>query len=163
MLKYKSMVAENHYGKALVATEDLPIGEVAEVFDGPIVKYEEVPKEKICYVIFIGEADEDKWMISNTNAIYSNHSCNPNCVVDDDLHIVTIKPVKKGEELTYSYNGCIEENEEINDFLWDRRWNFMCRCGSNGCQGMIDGYKEIGPQEIVILNQRRRLKEDKNI
>jgi SET domain-containing protein len=63
-------------------------------------------------------------------------------LVEDDLKIVTIKEVKKGEELTYSYNTYIEENEDIEDFLWDPRWNFECKCGSKNCQKIIQGYKK---------------------
>lgn len=140
---FKSKVIENSYGKALVATEDLPIGTVVEIFDGTIVKYEEVPEKEICYAIHVGECDEDKWMIYKTNARYANHSCDPNCFVGDDLKIVTIKGVKAGEELTYSYNTYIEEDECVEDFFWDPRWNFECKCGSKNCQKVINGYKKL--------------------
>lgn len=137
---FKSKVIENEYGKALIATEDLSVGTVVEKFEGKIVRYQNVPEEEICYAICVGEAGEDKWMIYKTNARYANHSCEPNCFVNDDLEIITIKEVKKGEELTYSYNTYIEEDEKPEDYFWDPRWNFECKCGSKNCQKIINGY-----------------------
>jgi uncharacterized protein len=140
---FKSKVIENDFGKALIATEDLPVGIVVESFEGKVVSYNNVPEEEICYAICIGESGEDKWLITKTNARYANHSCEPNCFVGDDLKIVTIKKVKKGEELTYSYNTYIDEDEDAEDFLWDSKWNFECKCGSKNCQKLIHGYKKI--------------------
>lgn len=137
---FKSEVIENSYGKALIATEDLSVGTVVEKFEGEIVSYEEVPEEEICYTICIGESGEDKWLLYNTAARYANHSCEPNCFVNDELEIITIKKVKKGEELTYSYNTYIEEDENPEDYFWDSRWNFECKCGSKKCQKLIKGY-----------------------
>lgn len=140
--RYPSRVVEDisHKGKELVATEDLPRGIIVEKFEGPVIKYAKVPKDMIRYAIFVGDKKEDDmWVVSKTNAIYANHSCNPNCRVDDSLNIVTLKPVKKGEELTYSYNSLCE-GEKISDFVWDKRWNFVCKCGSKKCQKKIDRY-----------------------
>jgi uncharacterized protein len=138
---FKSKVIENDYGKALVATEDLPVGTVVEAFEGDIIiPYAQVPEEEKCYAICVGDAGEDKWMLYKTNARYANHSCDPNCFVGDDLKIVTIKEVKKGEELTYSYNTYLEEDENVEDFLWDPQWNFECKCGAKNCQKIIQGY-----------------------
>lgn len=139
MQKYPSKVVDNKYGKCLVATEDLEPNTIVEKFEGKIIKYKDTPKDKITYVIDVStDYDEDKWMIPETNAQFANHSCNPNCVIDDELNIITKKHVKKGEELTYSYN-IIEEDAK--KFKWDSRWTFECKCKSNNCQKIIDKYK----------------------
>jgi SET domain-containing protein len=137
--KYPSRVIENSYGLALIATKDLPKGIIVEKFEGKIVKYNEVPEELKRYAIFIGDKKNDEWLISHTDAIRANHSCNPNCVIDDDLNIITKKKVKCGEELTYSYNH-LEEDEKLEDFVWDEKWNFECQCGSENCQKKINKY-----------------------
>ncbi|MFA5931589.1 MAG: SET domain-containing protein [archaeon] len=139
MAKYPSKVINISYGKALVATKDLPIGTVVEAFHGEIITYAQVPLEMVCHVICVGEGNEDKWVVSKTNAIYANHSCEPNCMVDDDLRIVTIKKVKKDEELTFTYN-LVDEEEAGTDFFWDKRWDFECKCGSKNCQKNINKY-----------------------
>ena len=142
MKKYPSKVVENlgGKGKALVATKNLFIGVIVEKFEGPIIKYANVPKDSICYAICVGEKEgDDKWVDSKTNAIRANHSCNPNCMVDDDLNIITIKRIKKGEELTFGYN-LLNDGEKASDFFWDDRWNFKCKCNSKNCQKEIDKY-----------------------
>ena len=58
---------------------------------------------------------------------------------NDDLKIITIKEVKKGEELTFGYN-VLEDEEPGATFFWDKRWNFECKCGSKNCQKNIDKY-----------------------
>lgn len=144
--KFKSEVSENSYGKSLIATEDLPEGTIVEIFEGVIVSYNDVPEKEKCYAIFVGEINEDKWMLYKTNARYANHSCDPNCFVGDDLKIITIKDVKKGEELTYSYNGCYD-GEDPKELFWDPAWNFECKCGSEKCQKIIDRYRLITSSE----------------
>ncbi|MFA6419832.1 MAG: SET domain-containing methyltransferase [archaeon] len=141
-MKCPSKVIDIDYGKALVATKNLPIGTIVQAFKGKIIKYKEVPLDMICHVICVGEEkDDDKWVVSKTDAIRANHSCDPNCEVDDELNIVTIKEVKKGEELTFSYNP-LEEGQNHEDYFWDPRWNFECKCGSKKCQKNIDRYRK---------------------
>ena len=59
-----------------------------------------------------------------------NHSCNPNCEVESEglkLWIVSLREIKKGEELTYDYG-----------FGYDSDYKqFPCKCGSMNCVGYI--------------------------
>ncbi len=60
-----------------------------------------------------------------------NHSCNPNCEVEGKglkLWIVSIKDIKKGEELSYDYgfSYCKEDLKK-----------FICKCGTVDCCGYI--------------------------
>ena len=90
---------------------------------------------------FSGQYDIDGKVLSNT-ARYINHSCDPNCTIDDQRCVVTIRPVAAGEELTFSYvlvdRGHYERSPE--DFFWHERWTFDCRCGSPNCVGRVDRY-----------------------
>ncbi|MFA6064328.1 MAG: SET domain-containing methyltransferase [archaeon] len=138
-MKYPSKVIKISYGKALVATKDLPAGTVVQKFEGEIMTYKEVPEDMVCHAICVGEENEDKWVVSKTDAIYANHACEPNCEVGDDLNIITIKEVKKDEELTFVYNELSPEEREA-EFLWDKKWDFECKCGSKNCQGNINKY-----------------------
>ncbi len=158
MGKYPSKVVLNHYGKALIAKKTIPAGTVVEKFEGKVISYNEVPLDMICYAIYVGENGADEWVVSKTNAIYANHSCEPNCSIDDELNIFTTKEVKKGEELSYSYNR-LEEDENEKDYIWDKRWNFECKCGSPVCQKNVNGYvkkkKEVEYAKITTrLNDR---------
>jgi len=62
-------------------------------------------------------------------ARFINHSCNPNCethLVRGHVWIVSIRDIKKGEELCYNYGYCIE------DYL-----EHECKCGAHNCVGYI--------------------------
>lgn len=63
-----------------------------------------------------------------------NHSCDPNCVPVRSLKflktsVIAVKPLKKGEEVTFSYapHFSLMEPSERRAFLFDR-YNFVCRC-----------------------------------
>jgi len=140
---YPSMVTENDYGKCLIATSDIEEGIAVAKFDGTWLKYkkddmkpipDEVPADDINHFLII---DEKNLVIPNTSARYINHSCDPNCKINDDMEVVTMRPVKQGEELTISYN--VIDKKWI-DATWDSRWDFICACNSPICQGVINKY-----------------------
>ena len=136
MGSFLSEVRESASGKGLFATFDIPAGVVVEGFEGKQMRYDEVPENRIRYVLVLGGG---LCIDPETDGQFANHSCDPNCVMGDDRMLRTIRPVKKGEELTYCYNPLYEE-EDPSDFHWDPRWDFDCQCGAPGCQGRIDRY-----------------------
>ncbi len=139
MLKFPSQVVQNQYGSCLIAAEDLEIGVVVEKFEGPIVPYEDVPEDQKIYVLGLKGR---LWLIPKTNARFINHACDPNCTINDQQEVFTIRPVKKGEELTFSYNEIDREYylQHAQEYFWDERWTFQCQCGAAKCLGRIDGY-----------------------
>jgi len=136
-MKYPSKVDICSYGKSLIATSYLPIGIAVQKLEGPTCSWNLVPDEEICYAILI---ENNNWMIIQTDARYINHSCDPNCKIDNELRLITVRPVSKGEELTISYNTV---NEGENPGFWDPRWSFNCCCGAKNCQGIIDKYISV--------------------
>lgn len=131
---YLSEIKKNSYGLCLIATKDLPSGAVVQHWEGSVVeRYEDVPEKMKLHAILV----DDKWFVPSNNAQYANHSCEPNCIVDDNLDVVTIKPVKKGEELTFDY--CVTYKGE-DPGQWHDEWTFVCKCGSKKCRGKIDKY-----------------------
>lgn len=64
----------------------------------------------------------------------ANHSCEPNCFFNTTtMELVAIKPVKKGDELTFFYPSA----------EWDMNQAFQCNCGNKECVGMIKGAKYL--------------------
>ncbi len=137
ILPYPVKVSKNAYGKCLIAAEDLGEGEIVERYEGPIItSYSLVPEEEVRHILVIGT---DHFMILESNARYINHSCDPNCDIDEDYYVVTLRPVKKGEEFSIRYNEIFPEHEGIK-YFWDPRWSFKCRCGAPNCIGEISNY-----------------------
>lgn len=59
-----------------------------------------------------------------------NHCCEPNTAYDG-LNVVTVYPIKPGDELTLDYTSFLDEHMEP----------FQCHCGATTCRGLISGKK----------------------
>jgi hypothetical protein len=81
--------------------------------------------EHICIDAFIG----------GNEARYVNHSCDPNCetvLAEGEIHIVAMREIAAGEELTYDYGYTLDE-ESVEEALQ----RYPCRCGTAQCKGTI--------------------------
>jgi non-ribosomal peptide synthetase component F len=67
---------------------------------------------------------------------YLNHSCEPNTRIAG-LHVIAIRPIRAGEELTFNYNST----------EFDMTSPFACHCGSPVCHGMIRGFTHLTADE----------------
>jgi uncharacterized protein len=74
---------------------------------------------------------------AGNEAIYINHSCDPNCeavIEDGRIWIYALRTIRPGEELVYDYQyqrtGDPEEDASREEF-------YRCRCGAPACRGSI--------------------------
>lgn len=74
--------------------------------------------------------------VDGNDARFLNHSCDANCeavIERSRVFIDAIKPIRKGEELTYDYaftrDGTETDEEEFT--------LYGCRCGTKKCRGTI--------------------------
>jgi uncharacterized protein len=148
---HPSRVIRNAFGFGLVAVEDLASGTVVALFDGPTCRYDEVPDSEVTYALLLAD---NRWLIPQTDARYLNHACDPNCAINGEMEVKTLRAVARGEELTISYNTLTQEEVAggADRFFWDERWSFHCRCGSRNCQGMIDRYVVWHPDDPNAAN-----------
>lgn len=114
----------------------LPIkkGEVLTIFGGYIIPIKKVPRvikqlQEYCYQVhdnfFFGPVAKNEVSVSE----YYNHNCNPNIGFKDSITIVSIRNIKKGEEITMDYAMCLTTH------LFD----FKCACGSKNCRLSVTG------------------------
>jgi SET domain-containing protein len=75
-----------------------------------------------------------------------NHSCNPNAFIRGKNELVSLKDIKKGEEITYDYSTTMDDNEEKIKETGAELWTCECKCGSNNCRKIIHQFKTL-PQE----------------
>ena len=69
------------------------------------------------------------------SARWINHSCAPNCEIEEEHHRVFIEArrnISPGEELTYDYNLLLEERHTP-----AAKRRFPCHCGAPTCRGTI--------------------------
>ena len=65
-------------------------------------------------------------------AVYINHSCEPNCqavLIGDRVYIETLRKIKTGEEITYSYGLTLGKRPSR-----EERLMYPCECGSSKCR-----------------------------
>lgn len=142
--KLYQVKASGVHGKGVFATEDIPkgtkiieyLGEIISKKEGDKRAKEQYEKSKkdgsgSVFVFELNKKQDIDGDVSWNPAKYLNHSCNPNCkykIIDNHIWIISIKPIKKDEELNFDY-GCDTEDYE----------NHICRCNSENCIGYIIG------------------------
>ncbi len=130
------------HGRGVYASEDIePETQIIEYVGEYINKEisEERAWEQAAKAEESGEAAvyiftlDKKWDIDGNvpwnDARLINHSCDPNCeawIEEDSIFIYAIKPLKKGEEMTFDYGFDIECYED-----------HPCLCGKDNCVGYI--------------------------
>ena len=96
-----------------------------------IKKYLNKKNEGSVYIFELNKKyDIDGSPIYNS-ARYINHSCNPNCEVDiirNEIWIISIKKISKGDELSYDYGYPFDEDDYK---------DHVCKCGTKKCIGYI--------------------------
>lgn len=123
------------YGNGIFALKDIKKDEILFEFEGDILSLENVnwTDDMHDHAVQIGE---NAW-ISNTGIGRSiNHSCEPNCGIKNLIQVVSLRNIKKDDELTYDYE--MTENS---------KWMMKCDCRSKRCRKII-GRHENMPEEI---------------
>ncbi|GJM44373.1 MAG: hypothetical protein DHS20C21_12150 [Gemmatimonadota bacterium] len=70
-----------------------------------------------------------------------NHSCEPNAGVRDGTHLVVLRDVAAGEEITFDYSTTMDENH----------WTLQCLCGSATCRGTIRDFRWLPESRKLAL------------
>jgi hypothetical protein len=144
-------------GQGLFATADLSAGTAVARFEGPVVPWRDVPAAEVRHAVLIAG---DRWLVPASSARFVNHSCAPNCTVDDDLAVVTARPVAAGEQLTISYDtvAMADWMDDAAAHFWDDRWSFDCRCGAPACVGRVDRYRVAGYDDRTPVRPGTKLR-----
>jgi len=122
-------------GKGLFAKEFIKKGEIIAIKSGYVIDKEEFKRldEKIkqyCLQIeedfFLGPRTKEE---IKDNAIFINHSCEPNVGFDGQITYVALHDINPGEELCHDYAMTYAM----------RDYNLKCKCGSKNCRKIITG------------------------
>lgn len=132
----KIEVRDTKKGKSIFAIDEIVKNEIIFEFEKKFLKHFTKTSMQI---------EETKHQEStNPEAVenFLNHSCEPNGYIDfQGLIYRALRPIKKGEELTFNY--LTTEWELVN--------KFYCECGSQNCYGQIKGFK------YLTLEQQKEL------
>jgi len=113
LLPYLVIAPSGNRGRGVFTTKNIPAGTVVEI--SPVIELS--PKERkqvegtrlFHYIFEWGKSKRKAAMALGYVSMY-NHSFEPNCEYEMDydngnMTVRTLKAVKKGEELCFSYNG----------------------------------------------------------
>ncbi len=120
-----------------------------------IEKYLNSKKTGSVYIFELNKKYDIDGSFSYNKARYINHSCNPNCeveIIKGHIWIVSIKNIKKGDELTYDYGYEFDKNDYM---------SHICICGSKNCIGYIissDDWQKYKKYIKKIKSRRKNLK-----
>ena len=96
-----------------------------------IKKYLNSKKTGSVYIFELNSRYDIDGSFKYNKARYINHSCDPNCeviIVKSKIFIVSIKNIKKNDELSYDYGY---------EFDKDDYMDHICKCRSKNCVGYI--------------------------
>lgn len=119
-------------GKGIFAARDIKKGEIVFVMKGKVIRaHMKTKKEAIDNPNMIG-IDKDTWIDPKIPGSHINHSCNPNLGTRGRYWFVSLRSVKKEEEMTFDYS--ISE---------DSLWEMKCNCGAKNCRKIIRGIRYL--------------------
>lgn len=123
-------------GKGVFASRDFNKDEFILRIDGEIVETDNpssFPKEiQNHWFPFDRKGKTHKYFLPASPWKYLNHSCNPNAGIKNNREIVAIRPIKKGEEITFDY--AMNNIDE---------WKMKCKCGSENCRKIISAFNAL--------------------
>lgn len=129
-------IRESRFGKGLFASQNIPAGVSLCSINGKHISFKEtlLLGERESHSIQIGN---DEYILCEPLFLYSNHSCNPNCAINSNLELFTLKDINTGEELFWDYSTSMLE----------RHWTMNCFCGSKNCRRLITDF-DLLPLEL---------------
>ena len=122
-------IRDSKFGKGLFARKDIEAGTVICKATGKDLNFKETVllNERESHTLQI---DFDKYNLCEAPFLYSNHSCNPNCAVNQHLQLFTLKKIHADEELFWDYSTSMLE----------RHWTMKCSCGEENCRKIITDF-----------------------
>jgi SET domain-containing protein len=138
------IVQPSRFGKGLFAQNNIKAKTVICNITGVPLSFAET--------VLLGEKEshslqvyKDKYVLCDPPFLYSNHSCNPNCAINNKMQLYARKNISVGEELLWDYSTSMLE----------RHWTMQCYCNNKNCRSVVIDF-DLLPYDI----QEKYLKEN---
>jgi SET domain-containing protein len=123
------------HGRGLFAISDIAKDEIVAVKGGHIISRKEL-REKVTPRLGPVEIqiDDELFIAPVTkeeregSMLYSNHSCEPNLGIRDEITFVAMRDIPAGEELTHDWAMTDDDD-----------YSTECKCGASNCRGTLTG------------------------
>lgn len=119
-------------GLGVFASRNLAVGTKVYEYKGKPRWIWEIPRR---YWEHCFQVEYDRYVVPRAGSTgwCINHSCNPNCWVSGERSIVTMRSVRRGEELTFDYSTNVG---------WDG-YLMVCKCGEKNCRRVVTDYSRL--------------------
>jgi hypothetical protein len=128
-------------GRGIFAAEPLPAGALVLAFTGRLLTLREV-RAKGALAANVLQIGINQYLDLEEPGRFVNHSCRPNAGVVNLTALVTLRPVRRAEEIRFDYSTTISDG-----------WTMPCKCGMPECRGVVAAYQLLPP----ALRQRYAL------
>ena len=120
-------------------------------YTGPIISKEEGDRiYENSPVTYLFGLDDGRTVIDgHGTAMFINHSCDPNVILDmDNMVMIACRDIKAGDELTFFYPST----------EWEMDAPFICLCGASNCIHVVAGarFLPLSTLETHYLNRHIR-------
>jgi SET domain-containing protein len=131
-------------------TSSIPKGVKVVEYTGPRISKRKADAQfkdsKITYLFGVG--DGSTVISGHGMAMYINHSCDANCETEEvrgRVWVMSVRPIKAGEELTYDYNLYDGDEEDA-----------TCYCGATICRRTMFSPEEVARKEKTEARKARK-------
>jgi uncharacterized protein len=136
-LSYLTVKSSCIQGLGLFTSKELTANQVLFKTTGNKVYQTYCPEHASCNPNWLGIGYQEWLEIEEGDiAIYINHSCTPNVMVNDQFEIVTIAPIKENNELLLDYS-----TTELDPY-----WKMTCKCGEFNCRKVLRSFQYLPAQ-----------------
>lgn len=135
----------------MFAIKDIPVGTTICFLNGKEVSLQEIDDLEAEGSVKQGDSlqigDETYLQLEETYRCI-NHSCDPNAGIRGKNELFALKPISKGQEITFDYSTTMwEDKEQIRTLFDEELWEIPCGCGAKNCRKTIGEFYEL-PQKI---------------
>ena len=135
-------IRPSQFGNGLFSLNDITAGTTICPITGIVLNFKQTltlgERESHCIQVEI-----DRYILCDPPFLYSNHSCKPNCAINDHLQLYTLYDIPKNAELLWDYSTS----------MYERSWTMSCNCGNKNCRKVIRDF-DLLPEGL----QQRYLK-----
>ena len=122
-------IRSSRFGKGAFAAQKIVSGITVCTIQGKQISFKEtlLLGERESHAIQVGI---NKYILCEPPFLFSNHSCQPNCGINNNLQLFTLKDIEHGEELLWDYSTSMLE----------QHWTMDCECGADNCRKKITDF-----------------------
>lgn len=125
-------VSDSNIGKGVFAERDFSPGEFILVFRGNRYDWGN-PIHLTQTGANLLQTGYRTYIMPEFPSIFVNHNCNPNAGIVNNRTLVAIRPIGKGQEITFDYSTTMDENF----------WTLDCLCHDTSCRGVVKDFVTI--------------------